>query len=287
MAAVRCVVVNFNAGGRLADCVGDLLRQRPEVAVSVVDNASTDDSMDRLARGLAGGAPVELLRNETNRGFGPACNQAALDAKEEFLAFVNPDCRLGPDVLERLREALVGSPGAAAAGAMVTNPDGGEQRGTRRRLPTPWRALMTFSGLERLADRFPMLAGVNVAGPAANTTTAVEAVNGACFLVRARVFRELDGFDEGYFLHCEDLDLFRRVAIAGFKVVLVPVPVIHYQGTSSRTAPLAVHWHKHRGMMHYLLTYRRRGDWLWLPPVLVGLWLRFILLVPLVWWRGR
>jgi len=284
MGAVRCVVVNYNAGGRLADCVGDLLRQRPAVTVTVVDNASTDDSLERLA---AGGADVEMQRNDTNRGFGAACNQAALRAEEEFLAFVNPDCRLGPDVVERLRGALVGSPGAAVAGAFVSDPGGGEQRGTRRRLPTPWRALMTFSGLEHLAGRFPALAGVNVAGPVPESPAAVEAVNGACFLVRGRVFRELGGFDEGYFLHCEDLDLFRRVAASGLKVVLVPVPVTHFQGTSSRTAPLAVHWYKHRGMMHYLMAHRRRGDWWWLPVVLAGLWLRFLLLAPLVWWRGR
>lgn len=281
MSGIRCVVVNFNAGPLLARCVIDLLGQDPAEVV-VVDNASDDDSLARLKEALPRGAPVRVIRNETNRGFAAACNQGARDADTGYLAFVNPDCRVPAGTLERLREALASRPGTALAGAWVTDPDGAEQRGTRRRLPTPWRALMTFSGLERLAGRWPALAGVNRPPVPATGVTAVEAVNGACFLIRGSDFRDLGGFDTGYFLHCEDLDLFRRLADRGRDLCLVPdARPSHDQGTSSRRVPVRVAWHKHRGMMRYLFAHHARGrDRLWLLPALAGLWLHFLLVLP-------
>lgn len=281
-AAVRCVVVNYNAGNLLRACVTDLLAQDAAVEVVVVDNASDDDSLARLEAGLPGGAAVRILRNPRNLGFASACNRGAGEARTEYLAFVNPDCRLPAGTLARLRDALAARPDTALAGAWVVGPDGAEQRGTRRRLPNPWRALMTFSGLERIAGRWPALAGVNLPRAPAAGATAVEAVNGACLVIRAADFEDLGGFDTGYFLHCEDLDLFRRLADRGRGLCLVPdARVIHEQGVSSSRAPVRVAWHKHRGMMRYLFTHHARGrDRLWLVPALAGLWLHFLLVLP-------
>lgn len=281
MNGIRCVVVNFNAGRMLTRCVADLLDQDPSDVV-VVDNASDDDSLSRLEADLSDPGRVRIIRNDENRGFASACNRAAADADSEYLAFVNPDCRVPSGTLAALRGALAARPDTALAGAWVVDPDGSEQRGTRRRLPTPWRALTTFSGLERLAGRWPALAGVNRPRAPAPGATAVEAVNGACFLVRTRDFREVGGFDTGYFLHCEDLDLFKRLADRGRGLCLVPdARVVHEQGTSSRRVPVRVAWHKHRGMMRYLFAHHARGrDRLWLVPGLIGLWLHFLLVLP-------
>lgn len=286
MAAIRCVVVNFNAGQLLRRCVRDLLAQDVPVEVVVVDNASRDDSLEGLENREAGNA-LRVIRNASNSGYARACNQGAEGAGTGYLAFVNPDCRLPPDTLGRLRRALDDDQAMALAGAWVMDPGGAEQRGTRRRLPTPWRALMTFSGLERLAGRWPALAGVNRPRFPAETATTVEAVNGACFLVRARDFREVGGFDAGYFLHCEDLDLFRRLADRGRGLCLVPgARVSHEQGTSSRGVPVRVAWHKHRGMARYLFAHHARGrDLPWLIPALIGIWAHCLLVLPVAAWR--
>lgn len=281
-ARVRCVVVNYNAGRHLRACVEDLLAQRAPVELVVVDNASTDGSIDSLENALDPGTGARVLRDDRNRGFASACNRGSEGAETPYLAFVNPDCRLPPDAIGQLVAALEDRPGDAVAGAWVTAPDGREQRGTRRRLPTPWRALMTFSGLERLAHRWPAFAGVNLTGPPPRDTSAAEAVNGALFLVRTHDFRALGGFDTGYFLHCEDLDLFRRSADRGRGLCLVPgARASHVQGVSSRNAPVRVLWHKHRGMMRYLFAHHARGrDLGWLLPALAGLWLHFLLRLP-------
>lgn len=283
MDSVECVVVNYNAGRRLAECVRDLLAQAPPVGVTVADNASTDASLAPVER-LARDEPrLRVVRNPSNLGYAAACNRAAREARGEYLAFVNPDCRLAEDALAGLREALEREPDAALAGALVEDPDGALQRGTRRRLPTPWRALMTFTGLERLAGRWPGLEGVNLAGPAPERACSVAAVNGACLLVRRSVFEALGGFDEGYFLHCEDLDLFRRLRDAGQGILLAPVRLTHHRGTCSASAPLRVHWHKHRGMLRYLRRHHARGaDLPWLPLACLGIVARLVLLAPLV-----
>lgn len=288
MTATDCVVVNYNAGRRLADCVRDLLLQKPPVSVTVVDNRSTDGSLERLKGLAADGGRLRVLRNDANVGYAAACNRGAGQGDAEFLAFVNPDCRLSPSVLDRMRRTLAADEGAALAGALVVDPDGGVQRGTRRRLPTPWRALMTFTGLERFARRWPGLRGVHEAGASPREPIRVEAVNGACLLMRRSAFEALGGFDERYFLHCEDLDLFRRLREAGWGVLLAPVRITHYRGTSSRTAPGWVHWHKHASMLRYLLRHHAHArDWLWLPLACAGIVLRLVLLWPAAWLAGR
>jgi GT2 family glycosyltransferase len=110
----------------------------------------------------------------------------------------------------------------------------------------------------------------------------VEAVSGALMFVRRAVFDRIGGFDEGYFLHAEDLDLCRRVRDAGFSVACVnSISVVHGKGGSSRHRPLFVAWHKHRGMWRWFDKYDPAAR----NPLLrgvawVGLWLRFALLAP-------
>lgn len=281
-----CVVVNFNAGDGLAHCVRDLLGQQPLVRVYLVDNASADGSLEPLS-GLAGDDRLRVVRNAENRGFAAACNQGAALGDGAYLAFVNPDCRVPEGALEAVRSALEERPSAALAGALVRDPDGAEQRGTRRRLPAPWRALMTFTGLERWSEQWPLLRGVHEPGPAPRAPAAVEAVNGAFLVVRRADFESVGGFDEGYFLHCEDLDLFHRMREQGREILFVPVAVTHQRGTSSRSAPLAVHWHKHRSMIRYLWRHHARGgDLLWLPLACLGVGLRWLLLLPATAWRA-
>ena len=105
----------------------------------------------------------------------------------------------------------------------------------------------------------------------------VEAISGSCSMVRRDVMEQLDYWDEGYFLHCEDLDLCMRVRQKGWKILFVPsAPVIHHQGYCSRTRPIFAEWNKHKGMMRFYRKFFRNqypGALMWL--VAIGVWLRF------------
>ncbi|HZX80823.1 MAG TPA: glycosyltransferase, partial [Lysobacter sp.] len=106
---------------------------------------------------------------------------------------------------------------------------------------------------------------------------AVDAVSGALMLMPRDLFDRIDGFDEGYRLHAEDLDLCRRVREAGGTVAIAnDVRVVHIRGVSSRSRPYFVEWHKHRGLWRYFARFEapRRGPML-RAAVFAAIWARF------------
>jgi hypothetical protein len=133
------------------------------------------------------------------------------------------------------------------------------------------------------------VAGFDLTGtPLPDKPAPVEAISGACLLIRRELFEKLGGWDESYFLHCEDLDLCMRVQRLGAKVLFVPdVSVSHVQGVSSRGRPVFVLWHKHRGMWLYYRKFLRVSNPVWLTAlVYLGIHARFLLLTPRAWLSG-
>ena len=108
----------------------------------------------------------------------------------------------------------------------------------------------------------------------------VEAISGACMLVRRAAIADVGPMDEGYFLHCEDLDWCMRFLQRDWKILFVPdVTAIHRKGVSSHDRVLRVELYKHQGMVRFykkffLALYPR---WVSLP-LLAGVWLRFVLI---------
>lgn len=282
---VSAIVVNYNAGPLLAELASSLAGQPGLSEFIVVDNASSDGSLELLEAGRIRGMPLRVVKNPRNLGFAVACNQGAALAVDRHLLFINPDCRMAAGALARLTALLESRPDVGVAGPLILNADGSEQRGCRRYLPDPRRALMRVLGLGKpaVAGR---VAGFDLAGtPLPEGPAEVEAISGACMLVRSEVFEELGGWDEEYFLHCEDLDLCMRIKHAGFKTMFVPDAVVnHAQGVSSRRRPVFVLWHKHRGMWRYFSKFQRATSPLWLVVLVwFGIWCRFLLLTPVVW----
>jgi hypothetical protein len=105
----------------------------------------------------------------------------------------------------------------------------------------------------------------------------VEAISGACMLVKREAVNDVGLWDEGYFLHCEDLDWCLRFRQHGWKIMFVPdAKVVHQKGACSRSRPIFVEWHKHKGMMRFYRKFFRDqypGVLMWL--VAAGVWSRF------------
>jgi GT2 family glycosyltransferase len=294
-ARVAAIVVNFNAGEALIRCIRSVLAQDETTAVIVVDNASADDSADHAERLFRQERRVAVLRNAANPGFATAVNQGVRHAIRQeaepaaggYLLILNPDCELRPGMLAALVKALEDDPGAALAGPLVTDTAGRPQRATMRRFPDPWLSLVTFSGLWRLEPWLPAFRGVESPAGLPREIARSEAVSGACMLVRAKAFIDVGGLDEGYALHCEDLDLMYRLRERGGHCLFVPqAQAEHLQGVSSRSRPLWVHWQTHRGMQRFYLKFQapRCAAWLRWPftlLVLTGIWTRFAVTLPL------
>ena len=280
------VIVAADSGDDLRRCVDAVLASDTPVEVLVSDNASADGSVDALAAAHAQDARVRILRNGANLGFGAGCNRAAAQARGDMLLFLNPDCRIETDTVSRLRASLESDRELGLLGARIVGEDGSPEPASRRRDPLLRRALSSLSGLARWQSRWPALAGTNASSPPVQGLESVEAVSGALMLLPRAVFTRVGGFDEGYFLHCEDLDLCRRVRDAGFRVACAnAVGVTHVKGTSGRRRPFFVAWHKHRGMWRWFLKFDPAArNPLLRALVWCGLWLHYLVLTPRYAW---
>ena len=279
------VVVTANSGEGVGECIARVLASVVPVEVIVVDNASQDGSVERLAARFAQTPALRILRNERNLGFGTACNRGAAAAKGDTILLLNPDCAIEADTIPRLRAVLASDPGIGLLGVLQIDAEGHVDPASRRHDPLLRRAFATASGLTRFAVRWPAFAGVEM--PVDRNGVIVEqvdAVSGALMLLPRLVFDRVGGFDEGYFLHCEDLDLCRRVRDAGYRVVCVnDLRVVHGKGGSSRRRPVFVAWHKRRGMWRWFTKFdpAARNP---LLRVLVwcGIWTAFAASMPLL-----
>jgi len=245
--------------------------------VIVVDNGSTDDSLVEVRQRFSTNRLL-LLENGFNLGFARANNIAlekiSLDCR--YLLFLNPDCLLTEVVIDRLLDFMENNHDVGMAGCLVTNPDGSEQRGCRRLIPTPRNTLGDLLSRWRLSSTFSF----NLSeAPLPIEPVEVEAISGSFMFARRAVIEAIGGFDEGYFLHCEDIDLCKRVSLSGWKIFFIPdVQVTHHQGTCSRTMPLRISWYKHCGMGRFYHKFHRKryGLPLYLL-VIVAIWIHFAL----------
>ncbi|MHB8138604.1 MAG: glycosyltransferase family 2 protein [Smithellaceae bacterium] len=271
------IIVNYNAGSFLLDCVQSSLGQADEVLV--VDNASGDDSLDRLIARYGNDPKLKVIRNDINRGFAAACNTGMREARGNRILFLNPDCRLEPNTASEMLKALDANSVAGMAGGLLSRPDGSEQPGGRRAVPTPWRSFVRAFGLSRFSHRWPKLFSDFYLHelPLPVSPEDVEAISGACLMVKREAVDQVGSWDEGYFLHCEDLDWCMRFRQKGWKVIFVPsARVIHDAGVCSQDSLIFVEWHKHKGMMRFYKKFFRKQY----PSVLfwlvgAGVWIRF------------
>lgn len=265
--ALDVVIVNYNAGGLLQVAVDSVLAtERLETRCIIIDNASSDASLDFLAEPQYQ-QRVVLIRNAQNLGFAEAVNQGAGAVRSEFFLLLNPDAFVTEQALHALLAAAQRHPAAGALGCLVVNEDGSEQRGCRRDLPTP---LLTLAHGVRLQRIFPALEFNHTARPLPRQVIQVPALSGACMLIRRAAHEQLGGFDEAFFLHFEDLDYCARLGQAGWQVLFVPEAVItHQQGVSSATRPVRVALYKARSMLRFL--WKHGGTQKWLVPFLVPL----------------
>jgi GT2 family glycosyltransferase/nucleoside-diphosphate-sugar epimerase len=251
------VIVKHNAGTVLRDCLRSIAGQAREIVV--VDNASHAGALD----GVLGksGAGARVIRLPRNLGFAAACNIGIGACTQEAILFLNPDCIASQDLVARLWETLQSDPGIGIVGGFLQNPDRSEQKGGRRFIPSPGRALAPGIGVEFLARLWPSLfLDFNLnEEPLPPSPVGVEAVSGACMMVRRAALGDAGLFDEGFFLHCEDLDLCLRFRNHGWKVVFDPgAKVVHLKGFCGRSKPVFVEWHKHRGMVRFYKKHFRR-----------------------------
>jgi len=260
MSNCSVIVVNYNTGELLKKTIEAALENGSVHEILVVDNNSSDGSMGLVQESKK----LKKHYRTRNHGFASSCNFGANLATSENLLFLNPDCIVNKTTIDILSDEINNLSGSAIIGCRVNNPDGTEQRASRRRLPTFWRSFKTFSKIERLAKYCHCFSGVNLNfQPMPENVIKVEAISGAFIMIKTKAFKKINGFDEQFPLHFEDLDLFKRTLNAGFTIMFNPnATVTHYQGTSSQSNPKVAqlkqigrqrYFKKHLSYFSYLL----------------------------------
>ena len=244
---ISVVVVNFNSGPFLQGVVEQFYAQRADYDVIVVDNHSSDGSADFL-RDIK---HVRFIALDRNLGFGAAANIGANSAKRDYLLFLNPDAFVAVDTPALMADYLSGHPECGLCGALLLDFRGREQPGSRRRDPTIMRACGKVLKSVLPQTPFPTFDQNQEALPSGPVS--VDAVSGACMMVKHVVHRAIGGFDEEYFLHFEDLDYCRRARDKGWIIGFLPqAPAYHFQGVSGSTSEQMLLHHKQAGLRRYV-----------------------------------
>lgn len=274
MADIAVVVVNYNAGQDILDCLAGLREQTSEESILVVDNASTDGSVERVEQEHP---HIRVIRNRANTGFAAAANQAVRATTAPYVLLVNPDADPRPGFVGALRRALDDHPRAGAVAALVLNPDGSVQP-TKRAFPSLWHSAL--HGLVGLVwPNNPGTRAYTLADASFTEPRTVDWVAGTAVALRREAFDAIGGFDERFFFFVEDVDLCRRMWDAGWEVWFEPRAVIeHAWGASWTQRPVRFLWIHQRSLMRYVMKHRR-GPWVLAYPLIgLGLVLRFVLL---------
>ena len=238
---IAVIIVSYQSASTLDQCL-TRLRAADEVAeIRVVDNNSDDGTLDIVQRHATADPRLHFIANPDNPGFAAANNQGVADSRAPWLAFINPDLMVQAGTLAQLRargEAL----GDCVLGVEQVDEQGHPDAAVRRRDPD-FGAMLRHPGQ-----------GAKLAIPADLTQVlqTVPALSGALLLMPRALFDRIGGWDAGYRLHAEDLDLCRRAREAGAVVAIAnDLQVVHVRGVSSRSRPFFVEWHKHRGLWRY------------------------------------
>lgn len=229
MSDLSVVIINWNTRDLLLRCIRtiDMHKGDVQVEIVVVDNASTDDSVESVRREYPS---ARVLVNDTNVGFARANNQGVVASSAPLALLLNSDAFLTDGALQALLEVMAASPHAALVGAHLRNADGTFQA-SHTPFPNLWQEFLILSGIGRLTHGrwYPSHA------PELNSgAQVVEYVEGACMLVRKDVYRAIGGLDEGFFMYAEEVDLCYRIRAADWQVWYAPrAEVIHLGGGSS------------------------------------------------------
>jgi hypothetical protein len=235
---ISIVIVSLNTREYLRRCLTAIPGAASDLTVEVlvVDNGSTDGTQGMLAEEFPG---VRVVQSGENLGFGKASNLGARNARGRALLLLNSDCEMQPGALRTMLRTLDGDAGVGGILCRLLNADGSLQPSVHPNFPTPWSLLGDVAFLTSLRYaiyRRPALHRLFLRRSMAFHGSARDVAWGgaACLLIRRESFLGIGGFDERFFLFCEDMDLCKRLGEAGVRLCYTPEAwAIHHWGRST------------------------------------------------------
>lgn len=235
------IVLSYNTKELTTKCIDSILSQynyeikKRELEVIVVDNASSDGTLDSLKKFRS----IKIIENPQNFGFSKGNNIGAKRTKGEFILFLNSDTQIKDKGFLKMTEFFNDKKDVGILGGKLINPDGSAQPSCGK-FYTFFNFLIMILGLERL--------GLLRLSP--NNVKKVDWVSGACFMVRKNLFEKLKGFDEYFFMYIEDMELCFRAKKQGFLTYFHPnIKLVHKElGSSNRAFAIG---EIYRGLLYF------------------------------------
>lgn len=252
------VIVNFNTPDYTAQCL-DSLRRNPARAsceIIVVDNASTDDGVERLTKSYP---EIRLVRSDTNRGIAGGNNLGIRAGTGKYVLLLNNDTLVLRGTLDRVIQFLDAHPEAGGVGGQLLNPDGSFQSGFFP-FPTLWIVFLIVTKIGSLISSFyPSY------GPA-EALKEVDWLSTAFMLFRRDALDQVGLVDEDYFIYSDESDLQFRLKKAGWHIYYLPdVKTVHFGGKSLTP------WKRRRLVYRGYLLYFQNHKGAWQTLCLRGL----------------
>ena len=226
---VSVIIVNLNTSDLLRDCLQSVFSEAMslDLEVILVDNGSTDGSVEMVKRNFSG---VRLIQNATNEGFAKPNNDGMRAGVGEYLFLLNSDTVVCPGALKGLVAFLDQHHDAGACGPMLVHPDGTLQRSVMG-FPTLWTHFCDMFFLDRLFPKSRVFGSGEASYFSYNQTSEIDHLMAAAFLVRRQVLTDAGMFDERFVIYYNDMDWCYRIVESGWRIYFVhTVKIIHHGG---------------------------------------------------------
>ncbi len=245
---ISVIIVSYNSLGFIKECINSLrddirtgTGKKISYEIVVVDNDSSDGSLQYLCRQAEENNDIIIIENKNNAGFSKASNKGAGKASGRFLLFLNPDTRILEGNFRGLVEfysAKEKSGRVGITGAKIKNIDGSLQYSCRS-FPTLARQFFESYFLQKVFKKSRIFGSYFLSWWDHGEPREVDWLSGSFMLVKKDVFLTAGGFDRDYFMYSEDSDLCLKLARAGFKNYYFPLSVIEHadSGIASADGP--------------------------------------------------
>ncbi|OIO17253.1 glycosyl transferase family 2 [Candidatus Kuenenbacteria bacterium CG11_big_fil_rev_8_21_14_0_20_37_9] len=276
------IIVSYNVRDLLKKCLESIFRyiKNIDFEVIVIDNASSDGSAAMVGREFL---TVNLIANKKNLGFASANNQGIARVRGKYILILNDDTELIDNSLEKLIGLMEKNNNWAIMGCKLLNQDGSLQASVRR-FPHFFDQLLVLLKLHHLPSFKRDLENYMCTVFDYGQTQEVEQIMGACMLIRKEIFDKIGSFDEKYFYWFEEVDLCKRAANVGLKVIYTPqAQIIHHGGASFNQ----INWHKQIIWNHSVCRYFLKHGKKWQFTVLWFLGPISILLAVVADWMKK
>lgn len=229
------IIVSFNTKNLTVECLESIKKTVREVEyeIIVIDNASSDGSIEAISKIKDPKSNIILIKNNQNYGFSKANNIGVKKVAGRYILFLNPDTLVYEKTIDGMVKFMDKNPDVGASTCFVRLPSGKLDDASHRGFPTPWRAFSHFVSLSKIFPKSKFFAGYNLTYLNLDKTHEIDALAGAFMLVRREAGEQVGWWDEDFFWYGEDLDFCYKLRERGWKIYFVPeFEILHYKGAS-------------------------------------------------------